>query len=147
MPQCVAPLIFLCVLFFHRSVAQSKLQFTSQKQQAKISFEWRSNQIIIPLKINDVLMNFLIDTGVGHTLIFDSHKAKQLGFLSDRPFMLRGLGSHPALRAYRVQLHSVRLEGIEFTALEALVLPENEFILSRRLGTQIDGILGYDFFC
>lgn len=79
-------------------------------------------------------------------LIFDSHKAKQLGFSTDRPFMLRGLGSHPALRAYRVKLNSVLLEGIEFTALDALVLPESEFILSRRLGTQIDGILGYDLF-
>ena len=45
--------------------------------------------------------------------------------------MLRGLGSHPALRAYRVKLNSVLLEGIEFTALDALVLPESEFILSN----------------
>lgn len=41
---------------------------------------------------------------------------------------------------------SFKLSGLEFKSLEGLVLPENEFVISRRLGKQVDGIIGYDFF-
>lgn len=126
--------------------AQPNIHFTSKSKEAKIPFDWTSNQIIIPVQINGVAMNFLIDTGVSHCLIFDSHKAKQLGFSKDHPIYLRGLGDQPALKAYRVTITSFALEELEFKFLEALVLPENEFVISRRLGTQVDGIIGYDFF-
>lgn len=79
-------LIALWSYCFVRLFAQPQVLFTSKSKQAKIPFEWTSNQIIIPVEMNGVSMNFLIDTGVSHCLIFDSHKAKQLGFSTDRPF-------------------------------------------------------------
>ena len=138
--------VVVCLCFSVGLFAQPQVHFTSKLNQAKIPFEWTSNQIIIPIEMNGVSMNFLIDTGVSHCLIFDSHKAKQLGFSTDRPLYLRGLGNQPALKAYRVTIASFKLAGVEFKSLEGLVLPENEFDISRRLGKQIDGIIGYDIF-
>ncbi|MDB4118436.1 aspartyl protease family protein, partial [Flavobacteriaceae bacterium] len=106
----------------------------------------KSNLIIVPVLINGVELNFLVDTGVSFTLIFDNHKAKQLGLSTDQPYMLRGLGNQPALEAFKVTLANMRIGDLTFVNQDALVLPENEFELSRRMGTQIDGIIGYDLF-
>ncbi|MGB2397988.1 MAG: PDZ domain-containing protein [Flavobacteriaceae bacterium] len=122
------------------------MRFTSDNHHLKIPFEWRSNLIIIPVSINQIEMNFLVDTGVGYTLIFDNQKAKQVGFPTDRPFQLFGLGSQPALLAYRATIESMTIDTIEFIDHEVLILPDDQFYLSRRLGTQIDGIIGYNLF-
>ena len=65
--------------------------------------------MIIPIAIEGVEMKFLVDTGVGRTLIFDTHKAKQLGFDHDRPVFLRGLGDQPALEAYHVHFNRMHI--------------------------------------
>ena len=88
----------------------------------------------------------MVDTGVSFTLIFDNHKAKQLGLSADQPYMLLGLGNQPALDAFKVTLANMRIGDLTFVNQDALVLPENEFELSRRMGTQIEGIIGYDLF-
>ena len=126
--------------------AQSKFSFSTDKKEAKIQFDLKSNLIIVPVLINGVELNFLVDTGVSFTLIFDNHKAKQLGLSTDQPYMLRGLGNQPALEAFKVTLANMRIGDLTFVNQDALVLPENEFELSRRMGTQIDGIIGYDLF-
>ena len=126
--------------------AQSKFSFAHNKTEAKIPFHLKSNLIIVPVVINGVELNFLVDTGVSFTLIFDNHKAKQLGLATDQPYMLRGLGNQPALEAYRVSLTHLQIGDLSFVEHDALVLPENEFELSRRMGTQIDGIIGHDLF-
>ena len=126
--------------------AQSKFSFSSDNKEAKIPFYLKSNLIIVPVVINGVALNFLVDTGVSFTLIFDNHKAKQLGLATDQPYMLRGLGNQPALEAFKVSLNRLQIGDLRFERLDALVLPENEFELSRRMGTQIDGIIGHDLF-
>ena len=102
--------------------------------------------IIIPVNIQGVELNFLVDTGVGHTLIFDNHKAQQLGFSQDHPYLLRGLGDQPALKAFQVKIKRLDIANFYIENLTALVLPESEFHLSKRIGTHVDGIIGYDLF-
>lgn len=137
---------FLVLCFWHCfSFAQSQL-FLPQKSKAKISFEWKSNLIIIPINIQGIELNFLVDTGVGHTLIFDNHKAQQLGFNQDHPYLLRGLGDQPALKAYQVKINRLNIANFHIENITALVLPESEFILSKRIGAHIDGIIGHDLF-
>ena len=60
--------------------------------------------------------------------------------------MLRGLGNQPALEAYRVKIDQLSIGDFYLKKLTALVLPESEFILSKRVGTHIDGIIGHDLF-
>lgn len=127
------------------SFAQSQL-FLPQKSKAKISFEWKSNLIIIPISIQGVELNFLVDTGVGHTLIFDKHKAQQLGFNQDHSYLILGLGDQPALKAFQVKINRLNIANFHIEHITALVLPESEFILSKRIGTHIDGIIGRDLF-
>ena len=136
----------MVLCFWHCfSFAQSQL-FLPQKSKAKIFFEWKSNLIIIPIKIHGIELNFLVDTGVGHTLIFDNHKAQQLGFNQDHPYLLHGLGDQPALKAYQVKIKRLHISNFHIENITALVLPESEFILIKRIGAHIDGIIGHDLF-
>ena len=136
----------MVLCFWHCfSYAQSQL-FLPQKSKAKISFEWKSNLIIIPIKIHGIELNFLVDTGVGHTLIFDNYKAQQLGFNQDHPYLLRGLGDQPALKAYQVKIKHLHISNFHIENITVLVLPESEFILSKRIGAHIDGIIGHNLF-
>jgi len=143
MPQKIL-LFILCLCSFF-SLAQSAFVFPDNAKR-KIPFEWKSNLIIIPVVIQEVELNFLVDTGVGHTLIFDSHKAQQLGFNQAEPYLLRGLGEQPALEAYQVSIDQLSIGDFHLTNLTALVLPESKFILSKRVGAHIDGIIGHDLF-
>lgn len=136
---------FVVYLWCSHLCAQSKLVLP-ENSKAKIKFESNSNLMIIPVFIQGVEMRFLVDTGVGHTLIFDNHKAQQLGFNQKYPFLLRGLGDQPALDAYQVKIDQLEIGSFHIENVKALVLPESEFILSNRLGTQIDGIIGCDLF-
>lgn len=79
MPETIAMLqrqfflvFFLLSLNIH---GQSKFVLPTHAK-GKVTFELASNMIIIPVEIAGVAMNFLVDTGVGQTLIFDTHKAK-----------------------------------------------------------------------
>lgn len=143
MPR-LASIIVLC-LCSALVCAQSKLVLPTNSK-ARIKFEWNSNLIIIPVSIQGVELRFLVDTGVGHTLIFDNHKAKQLGFSEKRPYLLRGLGDQPALEAYQVEINQLDIGSFYIENITALVLPESEFVLSKHLGTHIDGIIGHDLF-
>ncbi len=136
---------WLFCLFVFMGNAQNKL-IIPPDAKTRIPFEWKSNLIIIPVSIQGVEMKFLVDTGVGHTLLFDNHKAQQLGLKQDHPYLLRGLGDQPALSAYKVKINQLKIGDLFIQDLTLLVLPESEFILSKRIGTHIDGIIGYDLF-
>ena len=139
--------LFFFALYFLSLLlhAQSKFILPSHSK-GKVAYELASNVIIIPIEIEGVELSFLVDTGVGRTLIFDTHKAKQLGFEQDNPVYLSGLGDQPSLEAYQVTLPRLNISDIYIDNMTALVLPDNEFILSKRVGTHIDGIIGYELF-
>ena len=73
----------------------------------------------------------LVDTGVGHTLIFDSHKAQQLGFNQAEPYLLRGLGEQPALEAHQVSIDQLSIGDFHLTILTALVLTRKRIHLKQ----------------
>ena len=65
----------LCFFLSFSLHAQSEL-ILPPKSKGKIPFESIANLMIIPISIEGVEMKFLVDTGVGRTLIFDTHKVE-----------------------------------------------------------------------
>lgn len=107
--------LFFFALYFLSLLlhAQSKFVLPSHSK-GKVAFELASNVIIIPIEIEGVELSFLVDTGVGRTLIFDTHKAKQLGFEQDNPVYLSGLGDQPSLEAYQVTLPRLNISDFYY---------------------------------
>ena len=66
--------------------AQSKFVLSSHSK-GKVAFELASNVIIIPIEIEGVELSFLVDTGVGRTLILIPTRPNNLGLSKTIPFI------------------------------------------------------------
>ncbi|MEY4954141.1 MAG: hypothetical protein RI981_226 [Bacteroidota bacterium] len=125
-------------LGFRWSKAQKKLE---------IPFELHANLIVIPIKINNSdTLRFLVDTGLGTTLLTDSTVFTSLGLKAIRNIELKGLGEGEAIQAQVVI-------GVQLGIGDARALHQNliyvdggQLNLSDFVGTNIQGILGYDLF-
>ena len=63
--------VFLMFLFFtNYTFAQEGFQFETKSDKVVIPFQLINNLIFIPIHVNGVELNFLLDTGVQTTIMF-----------------------------------------------------------------------------
>lgn len=72
------------------AIAQGKF-FFSDAVSEKIYFEFVNNSLIIPLKINNVTLSFLLDTGVSRQILFNLTERGSLDLKDIQTFYLRSL--------------------------------------------------------
>ena len=143
-------LCFVCFLFFGFStLAQEQspqFRFLKRRQSTQLSFELINNLIVIPVWVNGQKLSFLLDSGVGMTLLFNNARVSKLYFPEKNAFKLMGLGQGEALQAYLTRGNTLQLGKIKASHLSLLLVDENDFEFAKRMGTQIDGVLGHAFF-
>ena len=144
-------LTFHCffVLFFWCSVsAQQQSQdfyFLKKRKSTQLSFELINNLLVVPVWVNGQKLSFLLDSGVGMTLLFNNARVSNLYFQEKNAFKLTGLGQGKALKAYLTRGNTLQLGKIKADNLSILLVDENDFEFAKRMGTQIDGVLGHAF--
>jgi len=138
-------LLFLC--FNSLGVSQGKFTIQNNKKSDKINFKLINNLIIIPVKVNDIELSFLLDTGVSKTIIFnyknisDSLKMKDM-----EPIYLRGLGEGESVEALKSRNNVFKI-GDAIKLNQDLFAIYNENInFAPRLGIPVHGIVGFDLF-
>jgi hypothetical protein len=106
-----------------------------------------NNLIIIPVEINDVELSFILDTGVGNTIIFNYLDiADSLKIKDTQPIYLRGLGEGDSVEALKSKNNVFRIgETVNFNQDLFAVFDKN-INFAPRLGVPIHGIIGYDIF-
>ncbi|MGY5848852.1 aspartyl protease family protein [Salegentibacter sp. F14] len=125
--------------------AQNQYQINNQKDYFKLPFELVNDLVVVPVKVNGVPLSFLLDTGVNVTLIFTVDGEIPEVKNTSRIF-LRGLGAGEPVMALKAINNTIKL-GDAVSEGETLYIVEEELIgLSDRLGIELNGILGYDFF-
>lgn len=143
---------FLTVLFLflaHSALSNpgqlSGLHPPEGRTRISIPFKIVNNLIIISSPNGSDSLNFILDTGVKNTILFNSAGLDSL-IDPSRYVMIRGIASDneiPARIAYRVPLSFGRFSGI----IPFILIPELEEVpFSSHFGIQIDGIIGFDFF-
>lgn len=116
------------------------------KNWQKISFKFINNLIILPLELNGVKGDFILDTGVKGNILF---LADNRGFHikdSVRTVNLRGLGYGDPIKAYisvgnRITYKNLILEDKDF-----FLLKDEKLNFSAKTGIPIHGLVGSDFF-
>jgi predicted aspartyl protease len=113
----------------------------------EIPFELHANLIVIPLQINDSdTLRFLVDTGLGATLLTDTTVVATLGLKSIRTVELNGLGIHKSLQAH-VVIDTKLQVGPAYSLHQNIIYISDDLLnLSSSIGTKIQGIIGYDLF-
>ena len=141
--------IRLCILFFFGIQilwSQEGFHFDTSKNKITLPFEFINNLIIIPIEVNGVSLNFLLDTGVEETILFSIDETDEISFSQIEKVRIRGFGSNDAFDAYKSVNNKLSIK--KFTDLNHtiyLVLDQN-INISSQVGIPVNGIIGRHFF-
>jgi hypothetical protein len=141
-----------CFLFFLIIIA-SILSANSQngfrfqditKKKQRVSFRLINNLIVIPVDINGQTLSFILDTGVNKTIIFSPSKNDSIGLLDPIKISLTGLGGGKPVDAILSKNNKMKIKGLVGYNESIYVIFKDFFNLSRKMGTTIHGIIGYN---
>ena len=139
--------IFLIFLFtvILNSNCQNGFRFKIKSQtKQRVSFRLINNLIVIPLEINGQQLSFILDTGVNKTIIFNLSKNDSLGLLNPKKVNLKGLGGGEPVVAILSEKNKINIRGLIGYNESIYVILKDFFDLSSKMGTTINGIIGYN---
>lgn len=117
------------------------------KKTVYIPFDLYSNLVIVPLVINGSdTLKFILDTGVGTTILSDPEVAKKLGLKSVRKIRVNGVGMGESISANIVIDVKIGLGEAQANRQSIIFLDSDVLDLSSFVGTKIHGIIGADVF-
>lgn len=116
------------------------------KTSTTIKFKTVNNLIIIPLHINNSdTLYFILDTGIRPTLL--TRVSGDIEFKIGKQQTIRGLGIGDDLIVYHTFGNKITIGNDLLLTLQNIFVLENDrFGLSKRMGMQINGIIGYSIF-
>ena len=120
----------------------------ANRQQARVSFQLQRNLLVVKAYLNGAgPYNFLLDTGVGTSIITSTAVADSLHLRRGQQFRIIGAGGQDSgLMAYQTDSVRVALTGVVAPRMTWLVLSEDVLNLSGYVGVPIHGILGSELF-
>ncbi|WP_395056396.1 aspartyl protease family protein [Flavobacterium sp.] len=138
--------LLLFILFTVLSFSQEGFQFSTHKKKIKVPFELINNLIIIPVSVNQVKLNFLLDTGVENTVLFSLDNVDSLKFKHIEKIKISGLGSGNTIDAFHSKKNDFTVSGFGDNNHEIYIILDQEINFSSHLGIPVHGIIGYEFF-
>lgn len=126
--------------------AQDGFQFDNNKNKTIISFQFINNLIIIPIEVNGIKLNFLLDTGVDDSILFSVDDTDGVSFSHIEKIKIRGFGRNESFDAYKSTNNILSIKNyVDLNNTIYLVLDQN-INISSRVGIPVNGIIGYTFF-
>lgn len=136
--------VFLCCIA--SANAQEGFQFDTRKNKVVIPFKLINNLIFIPVTINGVELNFLLDTGVEETILLSLEDKNEVKFFNIQKIKLKGLGSNEAIEGLRSSHNLISINGLVDKDHDLYIVMDQSFNFSPHVGIPVNGILGYHFF-
>jgi hypothetical protein len=139
--------IILCFLFNYvlPVLGQEGFLFEKNVDKVVIPFKFINNLIFIPIKVNGVELNFLMDSGVEETILFSMEDKKEVSFFNVEKIALRGLGSEESIEALKSRNNTLEINGLKSTNHLLYIVLDQSFNLSYHIGIPVNGIIGYGF--
>lgn len=141
-------MVVLVFLFSQNSLVkgQNNFVFADDRVKDKIKFNLVNNVILVPVKVNNVDLVFLLDTGASRSVIFSMEAVDSLQLYNTSSVMLRGLGGGDLVQGILSKNNSISIGRAKKTNQSFYVIFDSTLQLSSRLGVPVHGIIGYDFF-
>lgn len=130
----------------HILSSQNGFQFAKSESKVVIPVQIINNLVIIPIQINNVTMQFLLDTGVEETVLFSLSDATQLELFNVKKIRLKGLGSADAVEGLKSDGNAVQVSKLQSSNETLIVILGESFNFSASIGVEVNGIIGYKFF-
>ncbi|MFV8370268.1 PDZ domain-containing protein [Flavobacterium sp. LB2R40] len=140
--------IFLILIFLFLSplFAQEGFQFENDSDRISVPFKLINNLVFVPIKVNGIELNFLLDTGVAETILFSLEEKKEVRFFNAEKILLKGLGSQEAVEGLKSTNNILEFSSLKNTSHMLYIVLDPEFNLSSHIGIPVNGIIGYQFF-
>ena len=134
------------LLVITSSFAQDKFRFYQDQESHTLSFKLIHNLIVLPIEVNGNELNFLLDTGVGNSIMFNLSVDDSLRLKNTEKIRLRGLGEGGYIDAIRSSNNFFKFGKVVNGNHMIYLIPGKEFELSSHMGININGIIGGDLF-
>ena len=117
--------VLLCSLFnVHFAYGQSRFNFPDGFHKWTFSFEVINNLIVVPIKINGTEFNFIIDSGVNNTILFNSDLISNFDFKNKKSINLKGFSNVASIKACQVEADLFEIDCLKSYNHELLILAE-----------------------
>lgn len=133
--------LFTCFVF-----AQQGFQFDENKNKISVPFKLINNLVFVPIKVNGVELNFLLDTGVAETILFSLEDKKEVRFFNAEKILLKGLGGQEAVEGLKSTNNILEFNSMKYRNHMLYIILDPDFNLSSHVGIPVNGIIGYHFF-
>ncbi len=90
-------ILFFIVFSMVSISAQEGFQFEKEVNKVSVPFKLINNLVFVPIKVNGVELNFLLDSGVEETILFSLEEKKEVHYFNTEKVFLRGLVSQDAV--------------------------------------------------
>lgn len=126
--------------------AQEGFVFDKGIEKVTVPLILINNLVFIPIKVNGVELNFLLDTGVEETILFSLEDNPDVNFYNSEKITLKGLGSEDAIEGLKTTNNILDMDGLTSHNQLIYVILDQSFNLSSQIGIPVNGIIGYQFF-
>jgi len=139
-------LLFFGFLASFALKAQDDFIMEKHKKKVVIPFKLINNLVFIPIKVNGIELNFLLDSGVDETILFSMEDKKEVSFKNIEKIKLRGLGSEEEIEGLKSTNNILETHGLKSENHLVYIILDQGFNLSSHIGIPVNGIIGYKFF-
>jgi len=123
------------------------LDLLKGKTKIELNFEFENGFILIPIKYNNfVPLNFILDTGAEHVILFDKELNDLFGIGYDKRVEILGSDFSQTMYALIARNVPIKIENNTSVKRDIIVLEDDQMKLDEITGLSIDGILGGSFF-
>jgi hypothetical protein len=126
--------------------AQGDFMIEHHASKVTIPFKLINNLVFIPIKVNGIELNFLLDSGVEETILFSMEEKQEVSFNNVEKIKLRGLGSEEQIEGLKSTSNTLETHGLKSSNHLLYIILDQNFNLSSHIGIPVNGIIGYKFF-
>ncbi len=126
--------------------SQSSFELPDGVDRIRIPFKSIFNLIVLPVNVNDMPLNFILDTGASKSIIFNMAGIDSLNVQKGIVLKISGYGPFNFFDAYYSDNNSLAIENYRSGDAAFLVMANQEINLAEKMGVEINGLIGSDFF-
>ncbi len=137
--------LFFILISVFPALGQEGFLFEKGVDKVVIPFQFINNLIFIPIKVNGIELNFLLDSGVEETILFSMENKKEVSFFNVEKITLRGLGEEESIEGLKSTNNILEINGAKSPNHLLYIVLDQSFNLSSYIGIPVNGIIGYNF--
>lgn len=139
-------ILIIFLAFSNMTYSQIDSTWIAKKDKIIIPFKLINNLIVINVKLNDIDLKMILDTGSDINLLFKIPEDEILPINEGRTTSIIGIGSEEPIEAIISSNNEFKIEEYRDNNTEIVIINQDNINLINKFGVEINGIIGYSFF-